>query len=513
MTCAVYCRLSREDGDGVRESESIQNQRALLTEYAAAHGWKVYAAYCDDDCSGADRTRPAFNRMLRDARDKKFEIVLCKTQSRFTRDLELVEKYIHGLFPLWGIRFIAVVDHVDTALRGNKKARQINGLVNEWYLEDLSENIRAVFAQKRRAGQYIGSFPAYGYEKDPADHNHLIIDPLAAETVRLIFSLCLSGMGKQKIAAQLNRRGIPNPTAYKRARGWTCPGGKSTLWSRATVGRILHNELYTGTMVQGIKHKISYKSDLCVSVPREAWIRVPGTHEAIIEPQVFHAVQSLLARRARSDGSGQTHPLAGLVRCGACGAAMIRVSHTYKGKKRSYLQCGRYASDRAGAPCTRHSTRLDALTDAVEHALCGQIAKWYDPGEPARLYPEKPGGKTGCDRRQAAALRAQLARREAALRALYLDRTDGTITPEQFSALSASFQAESDTLRGRLAALETQAVQAPDIPPVCMAQQIQDLLSPARFFRPLAALLIDRIEIDERDPQQATQAIRIFWKF
>ena len=198
MKCAVYCRLSREDGDGTRESESIQNQRALLTEYAAERGWEVYAAYCDDDYSGADRARPAFNRMLRDARDQKFEIILCKTQSRFTRDLELVEKYIHGLFPVWGIRFIAVVDHVDTALRGSKKARQINGLVNEWYLEDLSENIRAVFAQKRRAGQYIGSFPAYGYEKDPADHNHLVIDAQAAETVRLIFSLCLSGRGKQK---------------------------------------------------------------------------------------------------------------------------------------------------------------------------------------------------------------------------------------------------------------------------------------------------------------------------
>ena len=510
MKCAVYCRLSREDGDGTRESESIQNQRALLTEYAAERGWEVYAAYCDDDYSGADRARPAFNRMLRDARDQKFEIILCKTQSRFTRDLELVEKYIHGLFPVWGIRFIAVVDHVDTALRGSKKARQINGLVNEWYLEDLSENIRAVFAQKRRAGQYIGSFPAYGYEKDPADHNHLVIDAQAAETVRLIFSLCLSGMGKQKIAAELNRRGILNPTAYKRARGWICPGGKSALWSHATVGRILHNELYTGTMVQGVKHKISYKSNLCVSVPREAWIRVPGTHEAIIDPQVFQTVQSVLARRTRSDGSGQTHPLAGLVRCGACGASMIRVSHTYKGKKRSYLQCGRYASDRAGALCTRHSIRLDILTDAVKRELREQIARWYTPGSSIRDLPQKPRAAAASG--QLAALRTQLARREAALRTLYLDRADGTVTPEQFAALGASFQAEADTLRAHLAALEAQAAQAHDAPPACTAQHIRELLSPGRFFRPLATLLIDRIEIDERDPLQDTQAVRIVWQ-
>ena len=211
MTCAVYCRLSREDGDGVRESESIQNQRALLTEYAAVHGWKVYAAYCDDDCSGADRTRPAFNRMLRDARDKKFEIVLCKTQSRFTRDLELVEKYIHGLFPLWGIRFIAVVDHVDTALRGNKKARQINGLVNEWYLEDMSENIRSVLTNRRKNGFHIGAFALYGYKKDPDQKGHLIIDEEAAAVVREVFTLFSQGYGKTAIARMLNDRGIPNP--------------------------------------------------------------------------------------------------------------------------------------------------------------------------------------------------------------------------------------------------------------------------------------------------------------
>lgn len=511
MTCAVYCRLSREDGDGARESESIQNQRALLTEYAAARGWEVHAVYCDDDYSGADRARPAFNCMLRDAHDKKFQIILCKTQSRFTRDLELVEKYIHGLFPLWGIRFIAVVDHVDTALRGNKKARQINGLVNEWYLEDLSENIRAVFAQKRRAGQYIGSFPAYGYEKDPEDHNRLVIDPPAAETVRLIFSLCLSGMGKQKIAAELNRRGILNPTAYKRARGWACPGGESALWSRSTVGRILHNELYTGTMVQGVKQKISYKSDACISVPRTEWVRVPGTHEAVVDPRVFRAAQVLLERRARSDGSGETHPLAGLVHCGTCGAAMIRVSHTYKGKKRSYLQCGRYASDRAGAPCTRHSIRLDALTDAVEHALRAQIAQWYTPGDPTRFFPEKPCEAAGG--RQAAVLRAQLARREAALRALYLDRADGTITPEQFAAFDASFQAEADALRTRLEALEARGVKTADSTLERLAQRVQALLSPAQFPRALAVLLIDRIEIDECDPQQNTRAIRIHWKF
>ena len=135
-------------------------------------GWDIYHIYCDEDYSGADRLRPDFNRMIQAAKEKQFQIILCKSQSRFTRDMELVEKYIHGLFPIWGIRFIAIADNADTEVKGNKKARQINGLVNEWYLEDLSENIRMVFDMKRRQGRYIGGFPIYGYQKDPKDHNH-----------------------------------------------------------------------------------------------------------------------------------------------------------------------------------------------------------------------------------------------------------------------------------------------------------------------------------------------------
>ena len=123
MRCAIYCRLSREDEDRLLESESIQNQKSLLRDYAAEQNWQIYRIYCDEDYSGADRNRPDFNRMLRDAKDQKFDLILCKTQSRFTRDMELVERYIHGLFPQWGIRFIAIADHIDTSLQGNKKAR------------------------------------------------------------------------------------------------------------------------------------------------------------------------------------------------------------------------------------------------------------------------------------------------------------------------------------------------------------------------------------------------------
>ncbi|MBQ4312060.1 MAG: recombinase family protein, partial [Oscillospiraceae bacterium] len=184
-TAAIYCRLSEEDRNKKNasdDSESIENQRSLLKGYCAENGWKIYDIYSDDDYTGSDRNRPAFRRMLADAQKKCFDVIVCKTLSRFTRELELVEKYINGLFPVWGIRFVSVVDNVDTAAKGNKKSRQIYGMVNEWFLEDMSDNIRAVLTDKRRNGRFIGAFAPFGYKKDPDSKGHLVIDEDAAST-------------------------------------------------------------------------------------------------------------------------------------------------------------------------------------------------------------------------------------------------------------------------------------------------------------------------------------------
>ena len=203
LKVAIYCRLSEEDRNKESEdddSNSIQNQKSMLNKYALEQGWEIFKVYSDDDYTGSDRRRPEFNNLLRDAKAQKFNIILCKTQSRFTRELELVEKYIHGLFPIWGIRFVSVVDNADTANKGNKKSRQINGLVNEWYLEDMSENIKSVLIDRRKNGFHIGAFALYGYKKDPDMKGHLIIDEEAAKVVREVFTLFSNGYGKTAIA-------------------------------------------------------------------------------------------------------------------------------------------------------------------------------------------------------------------------------------------------------------------------------------------------------------------------
>ena len=212
---AIYCRLSEEDRNKQHEtddSNSIQNQKSMLIQYVLEQGWEVYNIYSDDDYTGADRRRPQFKRLLKDAEQHKFDIILCKTQSRFTRELELVEKYIHGLFPIWGIRFVSIVDNADTDNKGNKKSRQINGLVNEWYLEDMSDNIRSVLTNRRVNGLHIGAFALYGYRKDPDRKGHLLIDEEAAAVVREVFNLFAQGYGENFDRPYFaTTRGIPNP--------------------------------------------------------------------------------------------------------------------------------------------------------------------------------------------------------------------------------------------------------------------------------------------------------------
>ena len=135
LTAGVYIRLSKEDRNKVNkddDSESIVNQRRMLLDYCRQNGINVYDIYNDEDFSGSDRERPEFNRMIEDARSKKINLVVCKTQSRFARDMEIVEKYINGLFPAWGVRFIGVVDNTDNSNIRNLKQRQINSLVDEW---------------------------------------------------------------------------------------------------------------------------------------------------------------------------------------------------------------------------------------------------------------------------------------------------------------------------------------------------------------------------------------------
>lgn len=273
------------------------SQKSLLLRYAVVHDFEVEQMYVDDNYSGTDTTRPAFRQMIRDAEARRFDVILVKTQSRFTRDLEESELYLHRKFPEWGIRLVAVMDGVDTDAEGDLKKQQLNGLVNEWYLEELSANVQAALSTKRQQGKYLSAFALYGYEKDPADHNHLIPNPETAPVVQRIFALYLAGFGAQRIAMVLNAEGVLAPSAYKKACDARYKAPIQAQWSNTAIRNILKNPIYTGEMVQGRYKKASYKKSTMIRQPPDQWVLVPATHEPLISQETFARVQQAFLKR------------------------------------------------------------------------------------------------------------------------------------------------------------------------------------------------------------------------
>ncbi len=222
LKAVLYLRLSDEDQHKLTKnelSESIKNQELMLREYAQKENFVIVGIYSDEDWSGSDETRPMFNKMISECEKGNVDVVLCKTQARFARDAELIEKYVHNKFHEWGVRFKTVVDQIDNAKRETKKTSQILGLTDEWILEDTSLNIRETLKSKRAAGKCTSSFTVYGYLKDPENKNHLIPDSASAINVKRIYNEYMKGYGLNKIASGLNKDQILSPLEYKIANG------------------------------------------------------------------------------------------------------------------------------------------------------------------------------------------------------------------------------------------------------------------------------------------------------
>lgn len=374
---AIYTRLSKEDLDK-REtvSESIRNQESMLLSYAEEQGWEVYDVYRDEDYSGAyagdENLRPQFNRMIADAEKHKFNIILCKSQSRFSRNMEVVEQYIHGRFAEWGIRFISLIDNADTDIKGNKKSRQINSLVNEWYVEELSDNIRAVFRNKMTEGECLMAFAPYGYMKDPNRKNHLIINPKTAPTVKRIFDWHAEGYGAERISRMLNDEGIPCPRKQqeldgKRKKLIYAPDDMGR-WSATSVGDILRNQVYCGDIVQHTVEKVSYKSRKRRNLDREEWIIKKDMHEPIVSREMFEAAQKRLGTNRTAAGTGKVHILAGKVFCHCCGKPMQKNSS--KGSY-EYLRCRDKYAYSSKDRCLTPNIRIDTILAAMGAELSG----------------------------------------------------------------------------------------------------------------------------------------------
>lgn len=515
VKAAIYCRLSDEDRDKESEgddSNSIINQKSMLIEYAGEQDWEIYDIYSDDDYSGIKANRPEYQRLLQDAKDGRFQIVLCKTQARFTRDAEAVEKYLHRLFPLWGIRFIGVTDSADTSNRGNKKSRQINALVNEWYIEDLSDNVRAGLTRMRKDGKHIGGRALYGYKIDPKDRHHLVVDPEAADVVRRIFQMYISGIGKQEICTTLNKEGILSPSAYKRANGVKAngrSGSHSELWKCPTINYILDNENYIGNLVQG-KHTImSYKVQKTVPVPEEEWIIVRQTHEAVIDQDTWMMARKLRKERSKQGKTGTLSLFAGFVRCRSCGYKAA----TNKNHDKRYLMCPTRRQHKNA--CIGFCISEDDLRAAVLKELKGIIAELYDEEAAGRgLIEEKPQRSFDKLKEQYRELQEEGKIIVKAKTDIYLDKARGNISDEECTAVLDELKRQEELLKEKLEQLEQklEAAETLEKNKETKGEILKKYSSIDSLNRGIITMLIDHIEIGKRT-KGGEPPIYIYWNF
>jgi len=524
INAAIYVRLSDEDRNKrfrTDESESIQNQRSLLREYCLGRGWNIYDEYCDENYSGTDFERPEFRRMLGDCEKGAVNVVLCKSQSRFSRDLGVIEEYIHNRFIEWGVRFVSIVDHADTDDAYNKRTRQINGLNNEWYCEDTSLNVRRILRHKRENGQFTGSFAPYGYRIDPDDRHHLIIDSETAPVVKEIYLRYLSGQGYKKIVGELNSAGIPSPTEYKHMTDSRYVNRNadsspdSGLWTLSTVASILRSEVYTGTLAQGRTHCVSYKNHHRLKVPEDEWIRTQNAHEAIVERDMWDAVRKMLESKTHRGSSvtGEIPALSGKVRCGVCGRPMSRNTYYNKDHTDRYynLRCAAY---RKGTDNCTNSAAVSGmeLEAQIIAAVNDHIAEYCEPDTLA--VSDGADGRLRAAENALGRLGAEIGKKRTFISAAYEDRLEGRISQEEYELHTAKFRAdiekidlEKEKLLSRIEAIKKDR---------CSPENAEDKIS--RFCR---IDKLDYITVNEfissihigAKERDGTREIRIEWNF
>ena len=366
---AIYIRLSREDDDKNFESESITNQKSLLSQYAKENNLRIYDYYVDDGFSGTNFDRPDFKRLLNDIELGRVNMVITKDMSRLGRDYigtgNLIEKY----FPEHNVRYIAVTDNIDTFLdSSNNDIAPFKAIMNDMYAKDISKKIRSSLKAKMKDGKYVGGRCPYGYESDPDDKNHLIINEEQAVVVRRIFDMCLAGETYYKIAKTLTNENIKTPAQYYSFDWRSDYNRKFGEWHSKTVQDILTNRIYTGDLVQHKRTKVNYKVKKVVRINPRDYIIVPDTHEAIIDKEKFSEVQKRLPKNVGRNEKKEDHLLDGLLYCGDCGHR-ISVQPRRKKDNRCYTICNYYRTWIRKNYCTTHSNNYDVLESIVISTL------------------------------------------------------------------------------------------------------------------------------------------------
>ena len=510
---AIYVRLSKEDGDvagaSKAESNSISNQRELIRDFLKdKKDIVVVSERVDDGYSGSSFERPSFKLMLEDIKKGVVDCVVVKDLSRFGREYIDSGRYIERLFPALGVRFIAVNDGYDS-LEGKDQSDEIiipfKNLINDAYCRDISVKIRSHLEVKRKNGEFIGSFAPYGYQKDEGCRNRLVIDPVAAGVVRDIFRMKLHGMSQDAIAGRLNDMGVLSPMEYKSASGSNYQTGFKTgeraLWSSVTVRRILENECYVGNLVQGRQTTPNHKVKKSFVKPEKDWVRIEKNHEAVVSDRDFAIVQRLLGMDTRmSPEQSEVYPLAGMVVCADCGAAMVRKNVCSGKRKYRYYVCSR---NKETKECASHRIGVERLEEAVLEVLKVQVANVLDLKRAMEKVSEIPFQELDIREleRRIEQKEAEVLRCRELRNMLYEDMKDGIVSKEDYRELHEAYTQRRDLAEEAVRQMkgEIEDILASNTDKYRWLDYFAEHENIDRLTRNVAVELIERVKVVDRE--------------
>ncbi len=476
---ALYERLSREDIQ-MGESLSIQNQRDILENYAAQHGFTNIRHFSDDGTSGVSFDREGWQKLMAEVEDGNVATIITKDLSRFAREHVQAGVYLE-LFRQKGIRFVAVTNGVDSINPDSLEFVPFLNIFSEWYARDTSKKIKAVAHAKGNAGKPMTNNAIYGYRKSPDDKNVWLVDEESAGVVRRIFQMAMEGMGPYQIARQLAADKVEKPSYYFVTHNMTGPKPSSRdlsepyAWNGGTVRAILSKPEYCGNTVNFRTRKESYKDKSSKWNPKEEWKIFHDTHEAIIEQATFDTVQKLRGTPRRVDSIGEANPLTGLVFCADCGAKMYnsrqakdyymekRGDKVYRHKTADFYTCSTYdlGKGKFQTVCSSHFIRTEVIREIVLDAI-REISAYVRQNEAE--FVERVREASAVQREETAkAHKRQLAKNERRVaeldnlfRKVYEDNASGKLSDERFTQLSGAYEDEQAELRQQSVILRTE---------------------------------------------------------
>ena len=522
---ALYCRLSRDDGTE-SESNSIGNQKKLLSQEAKEMGLTDTKYYVDDGYTGTNFNRPGFQQLIDDIEIGLVSAVMVKDLSRLGRDYVSVGNYTNSYFPEHNIRFIAVNDAIDSD-EGESEIAPFKNILNEMYARDISKKIRSSHRLRGSMGEPL-SQPPYGYMKSPENKKKWIIDPEAATVVKSIFKMCLDGKGNETIARELQESEVLIPMAYWRSKGLN-RGGKKTQtnpykWCKTTIQKILSQQEYCGDIINFKTYSKSFKNKTRYENSKENWAVFKNVNEPIIDRETFETVQKFISktkRRAPKKENGERSIFNGLIYCGDCHSKM-RYHTSTSNKEIHYFTCSDNKVDYRGKCPGRHYVRADALEEVVKLELRRLVEMLeIDESYFAQLILWKNDEEREKDKKfLESELQKAIARSGTVSQLyekLYEDNVIGKVSDEWFVELSHKYEKERMDLKAKIADTRHKIEELKNnnseyekfISAIRRFMQMDNLTSP------LLRELIDHIDIFETEGtgKSRTQRIVIYYRF